>query len=186
MAPSICKDHSKALCLIQDNHPYRCMCMNHQGTLATHWENRSINKSQELNLQNGLRICSDECIVVFIFTSNLLLQEAYSGSLNQEPTYRRKKPMIVIPKQKTSKDGTWFQKLTCIFDEVFGSRKPFTLFHIHLNPLPAFTTNIWCNVCIYHNNLNWFTRPKCRQLNITKSKLKLPQDNSHCQSSAFG
>ena len=36
MAPSIYKDHSTALCSIQDNHPCHYMCMNHQGILATH------------------------------------------------------------------------------------------------------------------------------------------------------
>ena len=36
---------------------------------------------------------------------------------------------------------------TCIFEVVLGSRKPFAVFQSSLNPLPAFTTNIWCNVC---------------------------------------
>ena len=38
-------------------------------------------------------------------------------------------------------------ELTWILEEVFGSRNPLTLFQISLNPLPAFTTYIWCSVC---------------------------------------
>jgi hypothetical protein len=50
--------------------------------------------------------------------------------------------------EKTRKKKLRRLMLTCIFEAVLMSRKPFTEFHSSLKPLPAFTTNIWCNVWV--------------------------------------
>ena len=80
--------------------------------------------------------------------------------------------------------------LTCIFEAVLGSRKPFTEFHSSLKPLPAFTTNIWCSVWAYEYSVtqsgtkSWPRKaPSIDQEN--QQKVHTPQDSSHCQSSAF-
>jgi hypothetical protein len=45
-------------------------------------------------------------------TSNLLLQEACSGSSNQAPTRKKQKLMIVLPNKCPLKDGIQFMGLT--------------------------------------------------------------------------